>query len=529
MLSRCSRRAALHGARRAVGPSGRVLAGGATVAVQARALNIHEYASMELMKGYGVPTPLGVVCETADAAQAAFEAGTLGSEVVVKAQVLAGGRGKGTFKNGFQGGVQMVSGAAEAKEVAGKMLGQVLVTKQTGEEGKICEKVYLMEKLSLKRETYFSILMDRAHGGPVLVGSPAGGMNIEEVAATTPELIFTEPVDIMTGVADEQVARMATNMGFEGESATQAAAIMKNLYEMFIASDGTLVEINPLAETASGDVFCCDAKLNFDDNAEFRQDKVFAYRDVSQEDAREVEAAKYGLNYIGLDGSIGCLVNGAGLAMATMDIVSLHSALPFPPPALAPRAMHLHVWCFLEMPCANSLSPFPNLQQTLQRAARPTSSTWAAAPLASRCRRPLRSSTLTPRSRPSSVRPTSSDSDSLGWVSCTVHCDSPLHYPTSALLSTYPTVNIFGGIMSCAIIAQGMVEAAQNVGIKKPLVVRVKGTAVEEAKEIIKASPFHMMMNDDLDEAASLAVKVSEIVVSAEAIPGIDVSFNYTA
>ena len=208
------------------------------------------------------------------------------------------------------------------------MLNQTLVTKQTGPEGKPVDKVLLMDRLYLRRETYFSIVMDRGHAGPTLVGSPKGGMAIEDVAHETPELIFKVPVDIEKGLVESEVDELVSNMGFKGPAAAEAKGIVEKLYAMFLAKDATLVEINPLAETPDGEVFVCDAKLNFDDNAEFRQKEVFAFRDRAQEDPREVEAAQYDLNYIGLDGSIGCLVNGAGLAMATMDIIKLNGGNP---------------------------------------------------------------------------------------------------------------------------------------------------------------------------------------------------------
>lgn len=222
----------------------------------------------------------------------------------------------------------MVTQDGEAKNFAKNMLGNILVTKQTGAEGKICKKVLLMERVYMRREMYFSIMYDRGSSGPVMVGSPAGGMSIEDVAAATPELIFKEPIDIMTGITEEQALRMAQNMGMNGEVAEKGKEVLTNLYNMFINKDATMVEVNPLAETADGRVLVCDSKLNFDDNAEYRQEKVFKKRDRSQEDPREVEAAQYDLNYIGLDGNIGCLVNGAGLAMSTMDIIKLHGGSP---------------------------------------------------------------------------------------------------------------------------------------------------------------------------------------------------------
>lgn len=277
-----------------------------------RFLNVHEYAGMELMRNFNVKTPKGVVVKSADAAYEAFNDKSFnknGGDLVIKAQVLAGGRGKGTFKNGFQGGVHIVTNANEARDYAQKMLGETLVTKQTGPEGKPCNKVFLMERLYLRRETYFSILLDRSHNGFTMIGSPKGGTSIEDIAKATPELIFTEKIDIMEGVTDEQCERMAVNLGFEGKAINQAKDIFKNLYELCVKSDATLVEINPLAETPDGDVFVCDSKLNFDDNAEFRQKDIFGYRDRSQEDTREVEASQYGLNYIGLDGKYIILIN----------------------------------------------------------------------------------------------------------------------------------------------------------------------------------------------------------------------------
>lgn len=284
------------------------------------------------MNDFGVALPKGVVAETPEEAAKAFTSAELkatsSNGLVIKAQALTGGRGRGHFTNGFEGGVKVVKTPEEAKEVASKMLGQRLITKQTGEEGKPVNKVFLMEKLDLIREAYFSILMDRGHSGPILVGSPSGGMAIEDVAAATPELIFTERVDINKGVNSEIANRLAKNMGFEGESTAKCADAITKLYDMFIKTDATLVEINPLAETPEGGVFACDCKLNFDDNAEFRQKPIFELRDRTQEDPREVDAAQYDLNYIGLDGSIGCLVNGAGLAMATMDIIKLNGGNP---------------------------------------------------------------------------------------------------------------------------------------------------------------------------------------------------------
>ena len=225
----------------------------------------------------------------------------------------------GTFKNGFKGGVHMVTKPGQAREFAAAMLGQELVTKQAP-NGIICNKVFLMERMYMRQEMYLSILMDRASQGPVLVASPRGGTSIEDVAASNPEVIFTEPIDLIKGIQHDTCVRMAKNLGLDEGTGPhdKAVALMKNLYSMFVSCDCTQVEINPLAETPDGDIVVCDAKVNFDDNAEYRQSTIFARRDITQEDSREVEASKYDLNYIGLDGNIGCMVNGAGLAMSTM-------------------------------------------------------------------------------------------------------------------------------------------------------------------------------------------------------------------
>lgn len=250
------------------------------------------------------------------------------NEYVIKAQILAGGRGKGVFSNGYKGGVKLTKDPSEVHKIVEKMVGNTLVTKQTGPQGVKVTKVMVAEALDISRETYFAILLDRERAGPVLIGSPKGGMDIEEVAATEPEAIFTEPIDITVGVSDEQARRMASNLQFKGAQLKKATEQIKNLYSMFRAVDATQIEINPLGETPDGRVVCFDAKINFDDNAEFRQKEVFAMNDVSESDPREVEAASWNLNYIGMDGNIGCLVNGAGLAMATMDIIKLYGGEP---------------------------------------------------------------------------------------------------------------------------------------------------------------------------------------------------------
>jgi succinyl-CoA synthetase beta subunit len=334
----------------------------------------------------------------------------------------------------------MISEPGQGREFAKAMLGESLVTHQAP-NGIVCNKVLLMEKMAMKQEMYLSILMDRASQGPLMVCSPRGGTSIEDVAATNPEFIFTQPIDIMTGLTDEECERMATNLGLEEGTIARGKAmtLMKNVYNMFIATDCTQLEINPLAETPDGDIVVCDAKVNFDDNAEFRQSSVFARRDSTQEDPREVEAAKYDLNYIGLDGTIGCMVNGAGLAMSTMDIIQLKGGSP-----------------------ANFLDVGGGANETQVQKA-------------------------------------------------------------FELLNNDPRVkailvNIFGGIMRCDVIATGIINAAKEIGISKPIVVRLQGTNVKEAKILIEASGFRMILADDLDDAAEKAVGVAEIAEQAEKI-----------
>merc|ERR1712014_240836 len=251
-----------------------------------------------------------------------------GDEVVVKSQVLAGGRGLGHFKeNGFQGGVHIVP-KGKVAETAEKMLGKTLVTKQTGAEGKPNNTLLLAEKVSIEKEKYFAILMDRASGGPLMIGSKVGGTSIEDIAAADPTAIIKQPVDIKGGMTSEIATSMATQMGFTGSQVPEAATLIANLYKVFIGCDCTMLEINPLAQLTDGRVLGGDAKVNFDDNAEFRQKAILEQRDTSQENAMEVEAKKYDLNYIKLDGSIACMVNGAGLAMSTMDLLSILGGTP---------------------------------------------------------------------------------------------------------------------------------------------------------------------------------------------------------
>eukprot|EP00388_Colpodella_angusta_P016243 GDKJ01040245.1.p1 GENE.GDKJ01040245.1~~GDKJ01040245.1.p1 ORF type:complete len:442 (-),score=144.97 GDKJ01040245.1:995-2320(-) len=296
--------------------------------VQKRFLNLHEYQSLQLMKTFGVSVPRFEAAVTPREVSVACQ--NLGDcDYVVKAQVLAGGRGLGYFKeNGFQGGVHVVTSAAQAQETAAKMLGNTLITKQTGEQGKPCKTVLIAERFYIRKEKYLAILMDRASGGPIMIGSSVGGMNIEDIAHNHPEAIVRLPVSLKDGLSDAQAKEFAQKLDFSESQLPEAVKIVKGLYKMFIEKDCTMVEVNPLAETADGRVMVCDAKVNFDDNAAFRQGALHNQRDTSQEDPREVAASRFDLNYVGLDGNIGCMVNGAGLAMATMDIIKLNGGSP---------------------------------------------------------------------------------------------------------------------------------------------------------------------------------------------------------
>jgi succinyl-CoA synthetase beta subunit len=282
-------------------------------------MNIHEYQAKELFEKFGVPTPKGRVADTAEQAGAA--AAEIGSNIVVKAQVHAGGRGKGTFKNGFKGGVHVVQTPDEAADIASKMLGQVLVTHQTGEEGKLVSKVMVADAVEITKEYYLAILMDRESKSPVIVASTEGGVNIEDVAEHTPEKIFHQVIHPLLGLQPYEVRKLSAKLGFSGDQARQFGKLLGALYRLFIECDCSMVEINPLVTTPDGRVLALDAKFDFDDNALYRHPEIAALHDPTEEDPREVEAAKYHLNYIGLDGNIACLVNGAGLAMATMDII----------------------------------------------------------------------------------------------------------------------------------------------------------------------------------------------------------------
>ncbi|XP_033022270.1 succinate--CoA ligase [ADP-forming] subunit beta, mitochondrial-like [Lacerta agilis] len=402
---------------------------------QRRSLSLHEYLSMGLLKEAGVSVPNGLVAKTPEEAyKAAKEIGT--EDIVVKAQVLAGGRGKGTFEGGLKGGVKIVSSPEEAREVASKMIGKKLYTKQTGKQGRICNQVLVCERRYPRKEYYFAITMERSFQGPVLIGSSQGGVSIEDVAAEDPEAIVKEPVDIVEGIRKDQALKLAQKMGFPAKVADEAADNMMKLYNIFIKYDALMVEINPMVEDSTGKVMCMDAKINFDSNSAFRQKKIFDLQDWSQEDMRDREAASVDLNYVGLDGNIGCLVNGAGLAMATMDIIKLHGGTP-----------------------ANFLD--------------------------------------------------------VGGGATAVQVKEAFKLITSDDRVQSILVNIFGGIMRCDIIAEGIIMAATELELAIPIVVRLQGTQVEAAKALIAESDLKILACDDLDKAAEMAVKLSEIMTLA--------------
>src|SRR5438309_5274417 len=290
-------------------------------------MNIHEYQAKELLQKFGVATPRGKSASSPqEAEQAARELGT--DNLVVKAQIHAGGRGKGTFANGFKGGVHLCKSPDEARELASKMLGQTLVTHQTGPAGRVVNKVLIAESVDIAREVYFAILLDRATAGPIVVASTEGGVEIETVAAKSPEKILREKIHPLAGFQPNQARKLAKQLGFETSQLKAAAKLFDGLFRTFMACDCSMLEINPLIVTPSGEVLALDAKFNFDDNALYRHPDLAGLRDVAEEDPREVEASKHGLNYIGLDGNIACLVNGAGLAMATMDIIKFYGGSP---------------------------------------------------------------------------------------------------------------------------------------------------------------------------------------------------------
>ncbi|TPE49719.1 ADP-forming succinate--CoA ligase subunit beta [Amaricoccus solimangrovi] len=393
-------------------------------------MNIHEYQAKQLLKEYGLPVSDGKIVLRAEEAKAA--AGELGGPIwVVKAQIHAGGRGKGKFKEesaGEKGGVRVTKSVAEAAEEAQKMLGRTLVTHQTGPAGKVVNRVYIEDGSDIARELYLALLVDRVTSRIAFVVSTEGGMDIEEVAAKTPEKILSFSVDPASGISGFHGRRVAFALGLEGKQVKQCVDLVNRLYRLFLEKDAEMVEINPLIVTTDGDLKCLDAKLGFDSNALYRQSAVLALRDETEEDPKELAASKFDLNYIALDGEIGCMVNGAGLAMATMDIIKLYGSEP-----------------------ANFLDVGGG---------------------------------ATKEKVTEAFKIITSDPNVKGIL-----------------------VNIFGGIMRCDVIAEGVIAAVKAVGLQVPLVVRLEGTNVELGKKILNESGLAVIAADNLADAADKIVK----------------------
>ena len=393
-------------------------------------MNIHEYQAKALLKDYGVPVSDGRVVSKADEAKRA--ASELDGPLwVVKSQIHAGGRGKGKFKEaeaGDKGGVRLAKSVEEAEELARQMLGRTLVTHQTGPAGKQVNRIYIEDGSDIARELYLALLVDRGTSRVSFVASTEGGMDIEEVAASTPERIVSFSVDPASGLSDFHGRRVAFALGLEGGQVKQCVKLVKDLYRLFIDKDMEMLEINPLIVTTDGNLKALDAKMGFDNNALYRHADIMSLRDETEEDPKELAASKFDLNYIALDGEIGCMVNGAGLAMATMDIIKLYGAEP-----------------------ANFLDVGGG---------------------------------ATKEKVTEAFKIITSDPNVKGIL-----------------------VNIFGGIMRCDIIAEGIIAAVKEVGLKVPLVVRLEGTNVDLGKKIINESGLDVIAADDLSDAAEKIVK----------------------
>jgi succinyl-CoA synthetase beta subunit len=383
-------------------------------------MNIHEYQAKAVLREFGVPVPRGIAAFTVDEAEKAAK--DLGAPVlVVKAQIHAGGRGKA-------GGVKVVKSVDDVKKESARLLGSTLVTHQTGPHGKQVNRLYIEEGSAIDKEFYLSMLIDRETSRVAIVVSTEGGMNIEEVAHNTPDKIVTISVDPVTGVCPHHARTVAHALQLDAELGKQLGPLLSNLYKAFVDTDMSLLEINPLVVTKDKKLICLDAKVDFDNNALFLHPKILALRDETEEDSKEIEASKFELNYIALDGSIGCMVNGAGLAMATMDIIKLYGMAP-----------------------ANFLDVGGSATKDRVAAA---------------------------------FKIITSDHNVKGIL-----------------------VNIFGGIMKCDVIAEGVVAAVKEVGLKVPLVVRLEGTNVDLGKKIIADSKLNVVSADDLDDAAQKIVK----------------------
>jgi len=381
-------------------------------------MNVHEWQAKELLKGYGVPIPRGQV--PADAEEAAAIAASWGGRAVVKAQIHAGGRGKG-------GGVKLAKDPTEAAAWFEKMLGMTLVTPQTGPRGRVVRTVYLSETIEIARELYLSLLVDRGSSRVAFLASTEGGVEIEKVAAETPEKIFRVSIDPAAGFGPHHARDLAAALGFHGDVFKKSLSFFEGLYKLFIEKDCSLLEINPLVVTAAGDLLALDAKITLDDSALARHPELAAYRDLHEETPEEVEASRYGLNFIKLDGNIGCMVNGAGLAMATMDIIKLCGGEP-----------------------ANFLDVGGGASEEAVK-------------------------------------------NAFGII---------LRDPAvKAVL-----VNIFGGIMRCDVVARGIINAAKEMDIRVPVVVRLEGTNVEQGKQLLAESGLDLRVANDLGSAATEVV-----------------------
>jgi succinyl-CoA synthetase beta subunit len=386
-------------------------------------VKIHEYQAKSVLARYGVPVPRGEVAFAS--AEAGEIARRLGGDIsVVKAQIHAGGRGKG-------GGVKLAKSAAEAEQLANQMIGMTLVTHQTGPEGKKVGRVLIEEGLQIERELYLSIVIDRAAACPVIIASAAGGMDIEEVAASHPEQILREYVDRGTGIVPFQSRKLAFGMGLDGGPANKLVKVLDAVYKAFIDTDASMIEINPLILTRGGELLALDAKVSFDDNALYRHPDLRDLRDTTEEDPLEVEASKFSLNYIRLDGDIGCMVNGAGLAMATMDIIKLAGGEPAN---------------FLDVGGGANAEQIKNAFRILM-----------------------------------------ADKN------------------VKAVL-----INIFGGILRCDILAQGVIAAVTELGVPVPIVIRMEGTNVEEGKRLLKESDLNFTTADSMGEAADKVVALAK-------------------
>lgn len=383
-------------------------------------MKIHEYQAKAILAQHNVPVPRGEVAFTVEEAEAAAK--NIGGSVVVKAQIHAGGRGKG-------GGVKIAKNATEASEIARQIIGMKLVTHQTGPEGRIVQRLLIEETLPIERELYLGIVLDRVQGKPVFMASAAGGMDIEEVAAKTPELILKETLG-PSGLAPYQARKLAFGIGIPPASVNAAAAAMTALARAYLAMDASLAEINPFILTKDGKVFALDAKINFDDNAMYRHKDLLDHRDLNEEDPLEVEASRYGLNYIKLDGTVGCMVNGAGLAMATMDIIKYAGGSPAN---------------FLDVGGGANAEQVKNAFRILL---------------------------------------------------------SDPH--VKAVL-----INIFGGILRCDTLANGVVAAARDLNIQVPIVVRMEGTNVELGRKILMESGLNFTVGADMRDAAEKVVRLA--------------------